>query len=65
MATSRQAALRSICNAQHDLNRIDFKKNALKDMFGKHVFNEEMQRELLSKPIFKALQRTIKNAEPL
>lgn len=65
MASSRQAALQAICNAKHDLNRIDFKKNVLKDMFGKHVFNEEVQRELLSKPVFKALQRTIKNAEPL
>ena len=65
MASSRQAALQAINSAQHDLNRIDFKKNVLKDMFGKHVFNEEVQRELLSKPVFKALQRTIKNAEPL
>lgn len=65
MASVRQAALQAITNAQHELNRIDFKKNVLKDMFGKHVFNEEVQRELLSKPVFKALQRTIKNAEPL
>jgi glutamine synthetase len=65
MASARQAALQAITNAQHELNRIDFKKNVLKDMFGKHVFNEQVQRELLSKPVFKALQRTIKNAEPL
>lgn len=65
MASVRQAALQAITNSQQELNRIDFKKNVLKDMFGKHVFNEEVQRELLSKPIFKALQRTIKNAEPL
>ncbi len=65
MVSARQAALQAITNAQHELNRIDFKKNVLKDMFGKHVFNEQVQRELLSKPVFKALQRTIKNAEPL
>ena len=47
MASSRQAALQAINSAQHVLNRFDFQENVLKDMFGKHVFNEEVQRELL------------------
>lgn len=61
----RKSALQAIANAQHDLNRIDYKKIRLKDLFGDHVFNESVQRERLPKPIFKALQRTIKNGEAL
>ncbi|HEX8522805.1 MAG TPA: glutamine synthetase III [Tepidisphaeraceae bacterium] len=65
MSNVRQEAIRSIACAKHNLNRVDFKKTHVKDLFGINVFNEEVQRQRLPKPIYKALQRTIKLGEKL
>jgi glutamine synthetase len=65
MSTVRQEAIRSIACAKHQLNRVDFKKTHVKDLFGVNVFNEEVQKARLPKPVFKALQRTIKLGEKL
>jgi glutamine synthetase len=60
MSTVRQEAIRSIAGAKHNLNRVDFKKIHAKDLFGVNVFNEGVQRARLPKPVFKALQKTIR-----
>jgi glutamine synthetase len=65
MSTVRQEAIRNIACSKHQLNRVDFKKTHVKDLFGINVFNEETQRQRLPKPIFKALQNTIKQGAPL
>jgi glutamine synthetase len=65
MSTVRQEAIRSIACAKHQLNRVDFKKTHVKDLYGVNVFNEEIQKARLPKPIFKALQRTVKLGEKL
>ncbi len=65
MSTPRQAALRAVATAQHRLNHIDFKNGRLKDMFAENVFSEAVQRERLPKPVFKALQKTIRQGAPL
>src|SRR5688500_2095097 len=65
MSTVRQEAIRSISAAKHILNRVDFRKTHIKELFGINVFNEETQRARLPKPIFKALQKTIKQGAPL
>ena len=65
MANARQLAVASIAESKHHLNRVDFKKVHVKDLFGVNVFNEEMQRQRLPKPVFKALQKTIKLGVPL
>ena len=64
-ANVRQEAIRQIACAKHQLNRVDFKKTHVKDLFGTNVFNEEVQKARLPKPVFKALQRTIKLGEKL
>jgi glutamine synthetase len=61
----RHQAIQAIASAKHNLNRVDFKKTHLKDLFGSNVFNEEAQHQLLPKPVFKALQKTIKQGAPL
>src|SRR5687768_5290403 len=61
----RQAAVAAIATARHQLNRVDFKKTHVKDLFGVNVFNEEIQRQRLPKPVFKALQKTIRQGAPL
>jgi glutamine synthetase len=60
MSNVRQEAVRSISCAKHNLNRVDFKKSHVKDLFGSSVFNEEVQRQRLPKQVFKALQNTVK-----
>src|SRR4051812_19828106 len=65
MSNVRQEAIRSIATAKHQLNRVDFRTVHIKDLFGVNVFNEEQQRSRLPKPIFKALQKTIKEGAPL
>src|SRR4051812_42041680 len=61
----RQEAIKSIACAKHQLNRIDFKSIHVKDLYGINVFSEEVQRQRLPKPVFKALQKTIRQGAPL
>src|SRR3982750_2863156 len=65
MSNVRQEAIRSIACSNHQLNRVDFKTTHIKDLFGVNVFNEEVQRARLPKPVYKALQKTIKQGAPL
>jgi len=65
MSNARSEAIKAIASAKHVLNRVDFKTTHVKELFGKNVFNEETQRARLPKPIFKALQKTIKQGAPL
>ncbi|MBX3397416.1 MAG: glutamine synthetase III [Gemmataceae bacterium] len=64
-ATARQSAIQTIATTTHQLNRISFKEKSLKDLFGSNVFNEAEQKARLPKPIFKALQKTIKQGAQL
>jgi glutamine synthetase len=65
MSTVRQEAIKAIACARHHLNRVDFKKTHVKDLYGTNVFNEEVQKARLPKPIFKALQKTAKLGQKL
>jgi glutamine synthetase len=64
-ANVRQEAIQAIATARHRLNRVSFKETHLKDLFGQNVFGEEEQRQRLPKPVFRALQKTIKQGAPL
>jgi glutamine synthetase len=65
MSTARQKAIEAIANTEYELNQIDFRSTHIKDLFGELVFSEEVQKARLPKPIFKALQKTIKQGLPL
>src|SRR6201993_4423024 len=62
---TRQEAIRAIATARHHLQRVNFKETHMKDLFGENVFSEAVQRERLPKPVFRALQKTIKQGEEL
>src|SRR6266851_7280404 len=64
-ATVRQQAIRAIAGAKYQLNHVDFKTTHIKDLYGANVFNEEVQRQRLPKPVFRSLQNTIKQGAPL
>src|SRR5688572_23542443 len=61
----RHDAIKAIALAKHKLDRVDFKTTHIKELFGVNVFNEEVQRARLPKPVFKALQKTIRQGQPL
>ena len=65
MANPRHNAIDSIANTEYDLNQIDFRTTHIKDLFGVNVFNEEVQKARLPKPVFKALHKTIKQGAQL
>src|SRR5205823_4379413 len=65
MSNPRQAAIQKIAAAQHKLERVNFKDTHVKDFFGVNVFSTAVQRQRLPKPVFKALQKTIKLGAPL
>src|SRR5262245_53599451 len=65
MSTPRQAALAAIATTDYELNQIDFRAAHLKELFGTLVFSEEVQKARLPKPVFKALQKTIKQGAQL
>jgi glutamine synthetase len=62
---TRQEAIRAIAGAQHQLERVNFKETHIKELFGDNVFSEAVQRERLPKPVFRALQKTIRLGAPL
>src|ERR1700682_5851440 len=64
-AKIRHDANRAVVTTEYPLEYVDFKKEHVKDLYGVNVFNEFVQKEKLPKPIFKALQKTIKQGAPL
>ncbi len=62
---ARQDAIKTIATTNHVLGRIDFRTTHIKDLFGVNVFGEDEQRQRLPKPVFKALQKTVKLGVPL
>src|SRR5438552_2329938 len=65
MSNARQTAIQTIATTEYDLNQIDFQTTHIKDLFGVNVFCEEVQKARLPKPVFKALQKTIKQGAQL
>ena len=63
--SGRSKIIQKIATTEHKLDRLDFKKTHFVDTFGENVFNEQAQRQRLPKPVFKALQRTMKKGERL
>lgn len=63
--SGRAEIIQRIATTEHKLDRLDFKKTHYVDTFGMNVFNEAAQRQRLPKPVFKALQKTIKKGEKL
>src|SRR5262245_15440250 len=61
----RRSVIQAIATANPRLEYINFKETHVKELYGTLVFNEAVQRERLSKPVFKALQKTIKQGAEL
>ncbi len=63
--TGRQEAISAVINYKPLVNAIDLEGETSRSLYGTNVFNEKVMREVLPKPIFKALQKTIERGEKL
>jgi glutamine synthetase len=65
MSNVRQSAVAHIAKCGSVTGRVDYTKCPFHEVYGEHVFNERVQRERLPKPVYKALQKTIKAGDEL
>ena len=65
MSTARREAIAAIASDQPVLNRLPFRQNHVKELFGSNVFNVDEQRDRLPKAVFKALRKTVDEGAPL
>jgi len=63
--TGRQEAISAVINYKPLVNAIDLEGETSHSLYGTNVFNDKVMRQLLSKPVYKALQRTIEKGEKL
>jgi glutamine synthetase len=63
--TGRQEAISAVINYKPLVNAIDLEGETSRSLYGTNVFNDTVMRQLLSKPVYKALQRTIEKGAKL
>lgn len=63
--TGRQEAISAVINYKPLVNAIDLEGETARSLYGTNVFNDKVMRELLAKPVYKALKRTIERGEKL
>ncbi len=59
-SNARHAAVVALTNFRTIPPRVNFKEKSVKEIFASNVFNEEVQKARLPKPVFKKLQQTIR-----
>jgi glutamine synthetase len=63
--TGRQEAISAVINYKPLVNAIDLEGETSRSLYGTNAFNDKVMRELLSKPVYKAVARTIERGEKL
>ena len=63
--TGRQEAISAVINYKPLVNAIDLEGETSRSLYGTNVFNDKVMRELLPKPIYKTLQKTIERGQKL
>ena len=63
--TGRQEAISAVINYKPLVNAIDLEGETSRSLYGTNVFNDKVMREMLAKPVYKALQKTIERGAKL
>ena len=63
--TGRQEAISAVINYKPLVNAIDLEGETSRSLYGTNVFNDTVMKEMLSRPVYKALRRTIERGEKL
>ena len=65
MNSARQAAIAAVTNYKSNGQALSFQGTSSSEIFGSNVFSDRVMKDRLPKPVYKALQNTIKKNEPL
>jgi len=65
LSTARQEAIAAVTNYKSNGSILNFRDQPTSEVFGSNVFSDEAMKARLPKPIYKALQQTIKQAAKL
>jgi glutamine synthetase len=65
LSTARQEAIAAVTNYKSNGSIFNFRDQPTTEVFGSNVFNDEAMKARLPKPVYKALQQTIKQAAKL
>ena len=65
MNSARQAAIAAVTKYKSNGQALNFQETSTSDLFGANVFSDRVMKDRLPKPVYKALQATIKKGEPL
>ena len=63
--TGRQEAISAVINYKPLVNAIDLEGETSRSLYGTNVFNDKVMREMLPKPVYKSLQKTIDRGQKL
>ncbi|MFP4143562.1 MAG: glutamine synthetase III [Phycisphaeraceae bacterium] len=64
-SAARMKAISAVTNYKPNGEALDYKNRPMTDVFGSHVFSEQVMQERLPKQVFKTLRRTIDRGEKL
>ncbi len=65
MTSTRSEAVAAALNYKPNGHAVNFKGTPAGELFGENVFTDKVMRDRLAKPVYKALQKTIKFGEKL
>jgi len=65
LSTARQAAIAAVTNYKSNGQALNFRETPTSELFCANVFTEQVMKDRLPKPVYKALQSTIKRGAPL
>ena len=65
MNSARQAAIAAVTKYKSNGQALNFQETSTSELFGANVFSDQVMKDRLPKPVYKALQATIKKGEPL
>ncbi len=63
--TGRQEAISAVVNYKPLINAIDLEGETTSSLYGSNVFSDTVMRQMLTKPVYKALRRTIEAGDKL
>ncbi len=63
--TGRQEAISAVVNYKPLINAIDLEGETTSSLYGSNVFSDTVMRQMLTKPVYKTLRRTIESGDKL
>jgi len=65
VSSARHEAIQAVTNYKSNGAPLNFKETPSGDLFASNVFSDKVMKDRLPKSVYKALQKTVRNSEPL